>query len=84
MQTKPVWQSKTVWAAVIGVIIPILNQAFGWNMNVEEVLTMVLPLIAYILGEKYKDSKVQAETINQQGSLEYAKVAYAPKEAPKE
>lgn len=56
MDRKPFWRSKKWWAAFIAAAIPVLNQFFGWNLNAEELAAVVLPLIAYVLGEAWADA----------------------------
>lgn len=49
--------SKTVWAMILGALIPILNRKFGWELSVEELMASMSPILGYILGEKYRDAK---------------------------
>ena len=53
---KPPWFSRKWWAALIGFIVLTLNATLGWELNTAEILGIILPLIAYILGEAWVDS----------------------------
>lgn len=53
---KPFWKSKKWITGIIGVLIPIANKVFGWNLDEAEVLTVLLPLLAYIIGQGFADA----------------------------
>ncbi len=74
----PFYASKTWWMAIIGLLVPVANQVFGWNMDIAEVSAMLAPITAYIIGEKYRDSKVQPEVLYKE------RYEAAMNEAPKE
>ena len=49
------WKSKKFWASVIAVVVPMSNHAFDWGMDVDSVVTMMTPMLAYILGQGMAD-----------------------------
>lgn len=52
--TRPFWKRKTFWAMVISVVVPILNKALGWNMDITEVTAAISPLLLFIATEQWK------------------------------
>jgi hypothetical protein len=52
---KTFWKSKKFWASVIAVVVPMSNHAFGWGMDADSVVTMMTPMLAYILGQGMAD-----------------------------
>lgn len=40
-----------------GLVVPILNQVFGWDLPPEQVIAMVGLIAAFILGESYRKAK---------------------------
>ena len=52
---KTFWKSKKFWAYVIAVVVPMSNHMFGWGMDVDSVVTMMTPMLAYILGQGMAD-----------------------------
>lgn len=48
------WQRKTFWTMVIGVLIPILNKALGWEMDIAEVTAAISPLLLFIGTEQWR------------------------------
>lgn len=51
------WKSKKFWFAVVGVFVPIVNSALGLEMATETVMTIVGPIMAYIVGQGIADVK---------------------------
>lgn len=54
---KKLWESKKWWGAMIATLIPIINLIFDLGWNVDEVTRVILPLIAFILGQSWVDAK---------------------------
>ncbi len=54
---KKPWHSKKWWMAVIGIVIPLVNHFFGMGLNPIEISAVLAPIIAYLLGQSYVDSK---------------------------
>ncbi len=54
---------KAFWVALIGVIVPLLNHFFNFGLEVGEVLLVVLPIIALILGVSWKDAETEKAMI---------------------
>lgn len=55
MEEKTFWTSKKWWVGVAGVLVPVANAIFGWDLSVEEVLQVLAPLFAYIVGQGLAD-----------------------------
>ena len=53
---KPWYRSKKWYTAMLAAIIPILNNRFGFGLETQELLAIVLPMIAYVLGEAWTDA----------------------------
>jgi len=60
---------KAFWVALIGVLVPILNHFFGLGLEVGEIVAIVLPIIALILGVSWKDAEVEKAEINMETEL---------------
>jgi hypothetical protein len=54
VDTRPFWKTKTFWSMSIGVLVPVLNKVFGWNMDVSEVTATISPLLLFIFTEQWK------------------------------
>jgi len=50
-------KSRKLWLAVIGTVVLLINQVFGLELDPEEIIALLSPLIAYILGESLIDAK---------------------------
>ena len=50
-------KSRKFWVAVIGSIVLLVNTTTGLELSVEQTLAVLLPLIAYILGESWVDAR---------------------------
>ncbi len=55
MKEKQFWKSKKWWVGVVGILVPVANAIFGWDLSVEEVLQVLAPLFAYIIGQGLAD-----------------------------
>jgi len=61
---KPIFKKTTVWAGIIGAVIPVLFMYLGKHFGISKDVIMLAiggvstVLGTYIFGEKYKDSKV--------------------------
>jgi hypothetical protein len=59
---KSFWKSKKWWAMVVAVSIPVLNKLVGLDFNTTDVVAVVSPLIAYILGQGVADIGKHSKT----------------------
>ena len=58
MEERKHWLlSRKFWLAVITAATMILADTIGLNLDPEIVVAIVLPVVAYIIGESYVDSK---------------------------
>ena len=48
-------KSKKLWVGIVGMLVPVANSTFGWNLDVTEVLQILTPLFAYIVGQGLAD-----------------------------
>lgn len=55
MKDKEFWKSKKFWVSVIGAVIPAANAVFGWEIATETVLTIIGPLMSYVIGQGIAD-----------------------------
>lgn len=61
---KPTLKKTTVWAGIVGAVIPVLFMYLGKHFGISKDVVMLAiggvstVLGTYIFGEKYKDSKV--------------------------
>jgi len=54
---KAPWLSRKWWAMLIGVIIALVTHFTGLEMDTEALVAIIVPIVAYILGESYIDSR---------------------------
>lgn len=54
---KSPWLSRKFWVGIVGFVIMLLNQVAGWDLDPAETTAILLPLIAWILGESWVDGK---------------------------
>ena len=54
-QEKRFWQSKKYVTSVIAVIIPILNKVFGWELDIVEISSILVPAIVYVFSQGIAD-----------------------------
>ena len=55
MNQKDFWKSKKWWMGVAGVLVPAANSIFGWGLTVAEVMQVITPLLAYVIGQGFAD-----------------------------
>ena len=49
--------SRKFWIAVITALTMILSNTLGLELDPETIVAIILPVVAYILGESYIDAK---------------------------
>ncbi len=49
--------SRKFWIAIITALTMILADNFGLELDPEVIVAIILPVVAYILGESYIDAK---------------------------
>ncbi len=54
---------KAFWMALVGVVVPLLNLFFGWGLDTGEVIAVVLPFVALILGVTWKEAEIEKAEI---------------------
>jgi hypothetical protein len=58
MEERKHWLlSRKFWLAVVTAATMILSDAIGLNLDPEVVVAIILPVVAYILGEAYVDAR---------------------------
>lgn len=58
MEERKHWLlSRKFWIAVITAVTMILADTLGLELDPETVVAIILPVVAYILGESFIDSK---------------------------
>ena len=50
-------KSRKFWIAIIGAVIMLVNGCTELNLNATEIAGILLPIIAYIAGEAWVDSR---------------------------
>ena len=43
------WKTSEFWASVFAALVPLLNQAMGWNLPVESMVALAGSVAAYVL-----------------------------------
>lgn len=54
---KSLFNSRRFWAGVAAIAVPVLNQKFGWGLQEENMTTMALAVVGWIVGESLRSSK---------------------------
>ena len=54
---KPWYQSKKFFAMLIGIVLAILNQFMGLNIDIETILILYGNIAVFIFGQSYVDAK---------------------------
>lgn len=49
-------QSRKFWLTVCAVVVPILNAKLGWRLPTEQVVSVILAIIALVLAIAQEDS----------------------------
>ena len=59
MKTK--LASRKLWAAIITAVVMLVTALTGVDLDIDQVLAIILPIVAYIFGEAWVDAKKKAE-----------------------
>jgi hypothetical protein len=54
---KAPWLSRKWWAMMIGVIAALVTHFTGLELDTETLVAIIAPIVAYILGESFIDSR---------------------------
>lgn len=54
---KSPWLSRKFWLGLISFIVLLVNQIWGIELDPAALAAVVLPIVAYILGEAWVDAK---------------------------
>jgi membrane protein implicated in regulation of membrane protease activity len=49
IEVKTGWQTTEFWGTVAAALIPLLNQAFGWHLPVEVMVSVAGSVAAYVV-----------------------------------
>ena len=50
-------KSRKFWMAIIGAVVMLVNGCTELNLNATEIVAILLPIITYIAGEAWVDSR---------------------------
>lgn len=50
-------RSRRFWAGVAAIVVPILNTKFGWGLSEENLTTIALAIVGWIVGESLRSSQ---------------------------
>ena len=64
----PFYLDKAVWVAVLSPLFLWLNQKFGLTMDAGQLAALALPIVAYILGHKWKSGVISVAQVNAQAA----------------
>ena len=63
-----IFKSKKFWASLVGLVVTVLGH-FGLDLNVEQIMTVVSPILAYVLGQAISDAgkeRAKVEAVNKE------------------
>lgn len=59
-EVKDWYRSKRLWLAGLSAVVVLLNDALGWSLSLEQVIQVVSPLLAGLLGITLREPGVNA------------------------
>ncbi len=59
----PPWLDKSLWLVVLTPLFMLLNSKLGLSLDATEVAGLVLPVVVYILSNKWKTAHLQSALI---------------------
>lgn len=59
----PWYLDKAFWAMLLAPLFLFINAKFGLSLDAVQILALVLPVVAYIVGHKWKTATLQAAVI---------------------
>ncbi len=54
-------KSRKFWVTIIASLVPVLNSAFGWELDSAKLAEVVIPLLIYVLSIAHIDASMGAE-----------------------
>lgn len=64
MEERKHWLlSRKFWIAIVTALTMILADNFGLELDPEVIVAIILPVVAYILGESYIDAKAVKKNV---------------------
>lgn len=76
----PFYEDKGFWAMLLAPLFAYLNSKFNLSLSAAEIVGLVLPVVAYIVGHKYKSAQVLVAEI-QASAAKIAAATPAPSAA---
>jgi hypothetical protein len=58
VSVTPFYLDKGLWVSVLTPVLLWLNQKFGLALDAATIIGMVLPVVAYVIGHKWKSSAI--------------------------
>jgi hypothetical protein len=58
VSVTPFYLDKGLWVSVLTPVLLWLNQKFGLALDAATIIGMVLPVVAYVIGHKWKSSNI--------------------------
>ena len=60
---KKGWTTSEFWVAAVGAVIPLLNQAFGWNIPPETIASFAGLLASYVISRGVAKRRPSTELV---------------------
>ena len=57
-EDKPFYKSKRWYLTIAAILVPIINRATGLNLSEMEMVSIVGPVMAYVLGKSHEQKKI--------------------------
>ena len=51
IKISPKLKSRKLWLSLIAAVFPILNQTFGWGLDEQAVMKVIISLLAFVFVE---------------------------------
>jgi hypothetical protein len=74
----PFWADKSLWVALLGFLLPIVNSKLGLGLEPEVVYGALSPLLLFIASSKWKSAMLTKEIIRAEAAKTGAAEASKP------
>jgi len=51
------WKSRKLWVAILTAVVLLIAEVSGANLDVEAIVAVLLPILAFIFGQAWVDKK---------------------------
>lgn len=67
----PFYLDKALWVGVLAPVLLFVNQKFGTALDATSLVALLLPIVAYIIGHKWKSGTIAAAQVAGAAAAKY-------------